>query len=422
MRKNEVVHRNNPKLMQLERKDGYTSLYLEYYLGRTQTPVLDGSGNQVRYERGKCEGKPKYKVVHYRKKESMGFKFKTKPITSDERIRKKAVLEEAERIRYEREQELLCERRGYRIKTKVLDYIAYFQEYIGNYNKKDISMMKGVLKRFISFLDDTPKYRRQCGKDFFRHDALTLNPELMTTSMMKDFADYLKARGKGDGAKSYFARFKKVAKYAVDDGVLRFNPCKDITLVADKMTLKKAILSEDEIRLLATTRYEKVSTSIRRAFLFCLHAGLRFCDVRSLTYGNVDFSNNRIRFEQSKTKERSKYSVVEIPLNDSLLTLIGKPTDKNNLNEKIFDLPSYSSCSKALSLWIEKAGIDKHITWHCARHSFASNLLDKGANIKTVAELLGHSGLECVVRYVRAREERKRMAIDSLEQFDYSYL
>lgn len=417
MRKNEVVHRNNPKLMQLERKDGYTSLYLEYYLGRTQTPVLDKEGKQERYGNGRCKGKPKYKVVHRRKKESLGLKFKTKPITSDERIRKKAVLKEAERIRDEREQELLYERRGYRIKTKVLDYISYFQEYINNYSKKDIGMMKGVLKRFISFLNDTPKYKCQCGKDFSRQDSITLNPKLMTAAMMKDFAEYLKSKGHGDGAKSYFARFKKVAKYAVDERVLRFNPCDGIILSSNN-SQQKDILTEDEIRLLSAIHHEKINTNIRRAFLFCLYAGLRFCDVKALTFSNVDFSDKWIKFEQAKTRERSKHSVVEIPLNNTLLSLIGKPTTKDSLNEKIFDLPSYSCCRQALSLWIEKAGINKHITWHCARHSFASNIFDKGANIKTVAELLGHSGLQYTGRYVRAREERKRTAIDSLEKLN----
>lgn len=71
-------------------------------------------------------------------------------------------------------------------------------------------------------------------------------------------------------------------------------------------------------------------------------------------------------------------------------------------------------CLKALRHWTARAGIDKHITWHCARHSFAVNLLNNGANIKTVASLLGHAGLKYTEKYTRAVDSLKREAIDSL--------
>lgn len=71
-------------------------------------------------------------------------------------------------------------------------------------------------------------------------------------------------------------------------------------------------------------------------------------------------------------------------------------------------------CLKALRRWVKQAGIDKHITWHCARHSFALNILNNGANIKTVASLLGHSGIKTTEKYVRAVDALKQAAIDSL--------
>lgn len=63
--------RQNPKLMQSPLKDGRVSLYLEYYLGRSETPVIDSEGNQVYYTEGAMKGKPKYKVKHSRKKENL---------------------------------------------------------------------------------------------------------------------------------------------------------------------------------------------------------------------------------------------------------------------------------------------------------------------------------------------------------------
>lgn len=62
----------------------------------------------------------------------------------------------------------------------------------------------------------------------------------------------------------------------------------------------------------------------------------------------------------------------------------------------------------------ERAGIDKHVTWHVARHTFATLVLEGGANIRVVADLLGHSGLNYIQRYTRARDEKKVAAVNSL--------
>ena len=60
--------------------------------------------------------------------------------------------------------------------------------------------------------------------------------------------------------------------------------------------------------------------------------------------------------------------------------------------------------------------INKHISWHCARHSFAVNILNNGANIKTVSSLLGHSGLRHTEKYTRAVDSLKQEAINSLPE------
>lgn len=80
--------------------------------------------------------------------------------------------------------------------------------------------------------------------------------------------------------------------------------------------------------------YDNENPTVRRAFIFCLYCGLRFCNVKDLTYKNVDYANRLLEFEQNKTKGHSASSGVVIPLNDGLLSIIGEaPTDK-----KLFDI------------------------------------------------------------------------------------
>ena len=192
------------------------------------------------------------------------------------------------------------------------------------------------------------------------------------------------------------------------------DPCKGVVCVVDDQVLKKDVLSQEEIQKLMDTHYQFEKENVRNAFIFCLYTGMRFCDVKDLRYSNIDYANKLLRFEQDKTKGHSAHSWVTIPLNDGLIHLVGMPKEGETKESLVFNLPSYESCCKSVKRWVKRAGIDKHISWHCARHSFAVNILNNGANIKTVASLLGHSGLKHTEKYTRAVDKLKEDAINSL--------
>ena len=200
-------------------------------------------------------------------------------------------------------------------------------------------------------------------------------------------------------------------------GMLK-DPCKGVVCVVDDQALKKDVLSQEEIVKLINTHYQFEKENVRNAFIFCLYTGMRFCDVKDLRYSNIDYANKLLRFEQDKTKGHSVRSWVTIPLNDGLIRLIGRPGEGETKESLIFNLPSYESCCKSVKRWVKRAGIDKHISWHCARHSCAVNLLNNGNNIKTVASILGHSGLKHIEKYTRAIDKLKQDAINSLPELN----
>ena len=211
-----------------------------------------------------------------------------------------------------------------------------------------------------------------------------IKPELITKDMMEQFVAYLQSRSVGEGAKSIFQRFKKIIHYAIDHDVMLKDPCKGVTCKADSQILRKDVLSPEEIQRLIACHYD-----------------------------------NLLKFEQNKTKGHSASSGVVIPLNEGLLSLVGEPPENGNKDALIFNLPSYESCCKSVKRWVKRAGIDKHISWHCARHSFAVNILNNGANIKTVASLLGHSGVKHTEKYTRAVDKLKEEAINSLPELKF---
>lgn len=384
---------DNPKLGAKVLSDGRESLFLDFYLG-FDLAVSSNTGRE-------------YKRVN-NKREYLSLYLWQAPRTPIERQQNKETLEIAKRLRFERGQQLLEDTEGYRLKKdRDINFLDWMWSYYEAYTKADKREIKRACMVFIDFLNATPGYMKF---------AKRIKPQLLTREMVVTFTEYLQKRFIGEGPHTVFSRFKKMVKAAVEADVMRKSPCNGVSIKIDKNKLTKDVLSQEEICQLIATHYPGENPNIRRAFIFSCYLGLRWCDVKDLTFANIDFSNRLLKFEQSKTKGHSTASSVVSPLTDGLLRLIGEPRDGEGKDSLIFPLPSHTMCLKALRRWTKRAGIDKHITWHCARHSFATNILSNGANIKVVANLLGHSDLRHTEKYTRAVDSLKEAAVNSLPE------
>ena len=379
-----LIEGGNPKLLKFPIKDGKMfSLTLQYHLGYDRS-----TGNS------------------FRKREKLSLYLVANPRDPVQRQQNKETIELARKIRWEREQEFLQNREGYRLrKERRISFLDFCQTYIDTYDKKDVRMIKLARDRFSDYLNERSHL-----------PAAQLQAEEITSDMINRFVTYLQSRSKGEGARTIYKRFKKIVRACLEQGYMRTDPCKGVRCTADEEVLTKDVLSQEEIQQLIATHYPQENKNVRNAFIFCLYTGIRWCDVTDITYANVDYSNKLLRFNQAKTKGHSSKSWVNIPLNDGLLQLIGEVPKGKDRNTVIFKLPSYESSCKSVKHWVKLAGIDKHISWHCARHSFAVNILNNGANIKTVASLLGHSSLRHTEKYTRAVDKLKEDAINSLPE------
>ncbi len=376
---------DNPKLCAQFLAGGQWSLYLSYYLGyqKVFNPITR-----------------KETIKHSRQKRFLNLYLYDNPRTPDERQRNRETTELAKQIRFESEQELKRRETGFRIPQRAdVDFLAYYRDYIENYTKKDIRILELSYKRFTDFLRDTPKYNALANK---------VKPKQMDKDMITAFVEYLQRRSYGTGANTLYSRFKKVVKNAVEHDVFIKNPCEGVTIKTDRDALTKAFLSMEEIEALVNTPFQG-NQNIKRAFLFCLYTGLRWCDVKDLTFGNIDFSNRLLSFSQRKTEGHSTHSNVTTPLTASTLALIG---ERGEDDAKIFVLPSYELCLRYVKMWVGDAGIKKHISWHCARHTFAVTLISSGKDIQTVKSLMGHSKISMTERYLHVVDELKKDAVE----------
>lgn len=327
-----------------------------------------------------------------------------KPQTPLEREQNNKTYQLAEDTRTKREQEMNHAEFGFIAPhLKRTDFLAFYQEYLDNYKKKDGRMVKGSFEYLKSFL-----------KEEKISISNPLYPKDITPELIQKYADYLQSNLKGETPASYFKRFKKVLRYAVSKDLFHKNPAADISITVNE-GLKKDILSFDEIQSLANA--DCPNSEVKKAFLFSLNTGLRWVDVDGLKYESIDFSNKKLTINQEKTKHSSTNSIVVIDLNSTAMKLIG---EQRLPNDKVFNLPSHTGCLKNLKTWVGNAKINKHITWHCARHSFAVNLLGEvKTDIKTVASLLGHSGLKHTEKYTRAVDELKNKAVNGIPEIEF---
>lgn len=336
---------------------------------------LNSSGTESLFLDFTIEGK--------RKKEYLGLTVISGAGNAIDKDSNKKTLELAKGIRRTREDELKSITYDYIPDYKRnADFIQFFENYLENYSKGDIRMLRNTLTSF---------------KKFIARDHILAKD--VTTLLLQDFKEYLDRVFNGETPYDYFKKMKKVLKNATDQGFFRHNPAEGITNRKIE-GIKKDILTFDEIIKLATARCG--NAEVKRAFLFCCYTGLRFVDVKRLSEGHIN--GGVLEIVQQKTKQK-----VIINLNTSAQRLLDeKPTQEIGL---IFDLPSNTACNKDIKVWAGRAGLKKKITWHCARHSFATNLLIYGADTTTVSSLLGQTSTRETEKYVRVVEKLKEDAV-----------
>lgn len=202
---------------------------------------------------------------------------------------------------------------------------------------------------------------------------------------------------------SYFNKLRACINQALEERIISVNPMLGIEGFKAEEG-KRMYLTIDEVRLLAQTPCPY--PNIKRAFLFSCLTGLRRSDILKLTWGEVHEQSGftRIIFKQKKTGGQEYLDISQQAA--GLMGGRGKP------NEHVFtDIHSPECTNDTIRLWVARAGIQKDITFHCGRHTFAVMMLDLGTDIYTVSKLLGHRDLTTTQIYARVLDKNKQAAV-----------
>jgi integrase len=104
---------------------------------------------------------------------------------------------------------------------------------------------------------------------------------------------------------------------------------------------------------------------------------------------------------------------VKIPLH-SIARKILKEQRIKSCSNKLFHIPTGGKTSKEIQQWMISAGINKHITFHCSRHTFGCLLVENGVNLFVIKKLMGHRKIETTLQYIDKANVDAVSAIKSL--------
>ena len=190
-----------------------------------------------------------------------------------------------------------------------------------------------------------------------------------------------------------------------------------------KLPGNREYLLEEEIKQLEETlrnRSLKIyQQRVLEYFLFACYTGLRYLDLKTLKYKHIvvkdvpDKESGKIikkefvRKKINKT-QRSTGVVVEIPLINRAKDLLGTGLPE----ELVFNIPHNTNYNLYIKEVMDKAGIDKQISSHCARHTFATHCLTLGIPLEVVQKVLGHADIRTTQIYAKLVDSAKVVAMD----------
>lgn len=238
--------------------------------------------------------------------------------------------------------------------------------------------------------------------DFLAADKPGLHPATVTTADLRAYVAALDTAGYARGSIARkLASLRTFYRFAMRQSWCENNPAKPLRNPRAARTLPHCLSAEETARLLASPDLSDVLGLRDRAILETIYsAGLRVSEVVGCRDGDLDLSGGAIRVRGKNRKERighlGRYAVDAIAAYQSVRTGSRRtPIDRDHatFRNRFGDPLTTRSVGRMLEKYIAAAGLDGRTTPHTLRHSFATHLLDGGADIRSVQELLGHASL-----------------------------
>ncbi|HAC22942.1 MAG TPA: mobilization protein [Porphyromonadaceae bacterium] len=330
------------------------------------------------------------------------------PKTPSDRVANKQTLLLAQEIRAKRQIEILNGEFGVasRFKQNTL-FLEYFRK-----TCSERKGSKGSLGNWLSCLKYLESYcteqttLKDVTRDFvegfrdFLGDVGRYTRERKTNAL-----DEIKPLSQNSRA-CYFSKFKACIHKAFNEGLIQDNPLRGVKGL-NTVETERVYLTFEEVKRLAITDCK--NEVLKRAFLFSCLTGIRKSDIEKMKWEEVQQFGDykRITFKQQKTG-----GMQYLDINKQAETFLGDPGEGSGL---VFEGFKYgTTLLEELERWRLRAGIEKKVTFHTARHSFAVMILDLGNDLYTVSKLLGHKDIKTTQVYAKVLDKAKQEAVSMI--------
>lgn len=238
--------------------------------------------------------------------------------------------------------------------------------------------------------------------------------ETITTADIRAFFDFMaRSQNHNDNSKtlsrttlhSYCNVFKTFLNQAAKDGLVSSDIYKGVSIVSKSESVRQ-YLTIDELQRLSKTEINK---PYKRAFLFSCFTGLRKSDITKLVWGDVSDQDGftRIVFRQRKT-----HGLEYLDISPQAKLLMG---ERKKDCDKVFNGFSQGCGSgEILRNWARSVGINKPLTFHSARHTFATMMLTLDTDLYTTSKLLGHTDVKTTQVYAKIIDKKKQEAVTKI--------
>lgn len=273
-------------------------------------------------------------------------------------------------------------------------------------------------KSFLQYLKQTAEIKTGNNAEIWKYaiihfEKFLKNEDILMqeidVTIIEDFREYIlkaKCLKKKDQflaqntALSYFNKIKATLRKAYKKGLLQTDINAAVDSIKEQESQRNFLTMEEASRLFRTPCKKEI---VKRVCMFSLLTGIRYSDIAKLTWEEVQYSKSEgyyIRFKQQKTDRP-----VTLPISQEAFEFLG---EKETQYKRVFyDLKKWD-VDRLLPIWVKDASIEKHITFHCFRHTYATLQMAAGTDIFTVSKMLGHKNIKTTQIYTKIIDEKKR--------------
>lgn len=234
----------------------------------------------------------------------------------------------------------------------------------------------------------------------FKSDILISDISL---SLIENFDDYMKeVRGNASGGRN--PKHKNLRTVILDiekHNIPIDNPYKWFKI--PQANTKEVYLDKTELQMMRNLRSKLPHSStmykVLQMYLFSCYCGLRYSDVIDLKWYHIDLENNIIKKEMIKT--RSEVITPLFPMARAVILEISDGKRFVDTTKNVFHKYSETTINQTLAKLTDMAQINKHITYHSSRHTFATLLVQDRTDIYKISKYLGHKSIDMTQRYLK---------------------